>query len=127
MVEASVRQLKAQCILPIDPAAHRVSCLSIGEARSKLEECDQRDQREAPRGLGVLTASGEQRSKHLVVVDGIKGLADADRAVALRKGGLSDASGLLRDCFRVMRMERHGGPPKTATPSGVWRIQFRSA
>ena len=54
-VEAGVGQLEPERVLPVDPGAHGVGGLPVAEV---LEELEDRDQGQPPRGQGGLALAG---------------------------------------------------------------------
>ena len=64
-VEASIGQLQAEAILPIDAAAHGIGCLLVREPFHKLQD---RDQRQAPRRRGGLAADRKHGPELLIPI-----------------------------------------------------------
>ena len=57
-------RLRSHGILPIDPGAHGIGRLSVAEM---LEELEDRDQGQAPRGQGGLALAGVKRTEILIL------------------------------------------------------------
>ena len=74
-VEPGVRQLQGERVLPVDPSAHGVGGLAIGEILQELHDCDQR---QPPRGQPRLTAHGEELGKVGVLIQDSKFIPKAE-------------------------------------------------
>jgi hypothetical protein len=71
-MEPRVGQLQPECILPIDPAAHSISGLAVGQVLKKLED---RDQRQSPRRKPRLAPGGIKLLEILILIQGAERLA----------------------------------------------------
>src|SRR5712692_5429172 len=110
MVKAGIAEFQAEGVFPSQSITHGISGLAIRQAFHKL---GQRDQCQAPRGLGGLTMGGKEISKGLIGVESAKRItncirtfprgnaARATRAVSSGTGGigrdLSDMDTLLEE------------------------------
>jgi hypothetical protein len=92
-VEAGVSKRQAEQILPIDPAAHRISRLSV---RQLFCELQQGHQGQAPWRLGRLTFGWEKTGKAAVVEDRAELVAQAQQQIAVRKRQPRNMSRLVR-------------------------------
>jgi hypothetical protein len=98
--EAWVRERQGEHVLPVDPAAHGVSRLPVGQA---LGELKQGDQGQAPRRFRGLAEAWEQVGEALVLEDGAEFVTQAEKHRAMRKGRTGDAGGLVGDPGRGHR------------------------
>ena len=103
-VEAGVGQLEPERILPVDPGAHRVGRLPVAEV---LEELEDRDQGQPPRGERRLALAGIEPAEILVLVDDAELVAQPRHQGALRESGTGDPRGLGRDLADRLRMKAH--------------------
>jgi hypothetical protein len=69
MVEARIRQLERQGILPVEAAAHRLGRRAVREV---LDELEDRDQSQPPGGFGRPAPRREQVGEVLITVDGVQ-------------------------------------------------------
>jgi hypothetical protein len=118
-VEACVVQLQAQGILPVDPRAHRVGGLVVGEVLGELQE---RDQRQLRRGEGRLAEHGEERREVLVGGEPAQLVVHPQVGLALGEGGPRGPRRLLRHHVDGLRLQRHGSflpgaPPRARSRS----------
>jgi len=107
-VEAWIRQLQIQSVLPVDTAAHGVRRLPIREPFGVLHDGHQC---QSPRNFGWLPASGEQGGKGNVLIDGAEFVPHVHIEVALGECGARHASGLRGDGGKGLGMQRHNDPP----------------
>src|SRR5579871_2180010 len=119
-IEAWIVEFQGQCVLPVDMTADRIGCLLI---REPLDILHNGDQGQSPRGFGGLTATGKERRKVLIAVDGAKLVAHPHKEVPLPEGGTSDAGGVGGNGWNSLGMEAHGEAPwranKTVEPDRV--------
>ncbi len=92
MVEARIAELKAEGILPIQPAAHRIRRLPI---RQPLHELQHRDHGQAPRRLSRLSSSREEVGEVLVMVERAQRVAQLHNERAVGEAGAHDVGSLL--------------------------------
>src|SRR5215204_4223616 len=107
-VEAGVGQLQAEQIFPVDPASDGFGRPPVRQVLGKLQ---QGDQRQAPRGLGGLSAAWKQGRELSTAEHRPKRVAQAQIGIAARKGGPRDNCRGSRNLGAGSRMKRHGGPP----------------
>ena len=108
-VEAGVVGIEREQVLPVDPAARGIGRLPVAEP---LAELHQRDQRQAPRRVGRLTAPRVEGGEVGVSEHRTEPVAQDHVRVAAPERGPGDA---LRDGRQRLRAERHGRPPGGTT------------
>jgi hypothetical protein len=111
-VKAGVVQVKAQCVLPVQPCSHRVGGLPVGEALDELQHQHQRQPRRRPRRtspcreqLGELLV-GEQRAQRI---------AGAHRQASLGERRPGNPQRLVGDLCEPVGAQRHRQPPAVST------------
>jgi hypothetical protein len=109
VVEAAVGQRQRQRILPVDARPNRVGRLAVGESRGEREE---RDQRQAPGGLGGPATGRKERTELRIVEDGLQFIPHPQVGVATGKGGAGDTGGFVRNGRHGARVQRHGRTPR---------------
>lgn len=123
-VKARVGQGQRQGILPVDPAAHRLGRLTVGQALGELE---QGHQGKPPRRLCRAATGGEQTREPDIVEHRAEFIAQARVATALGKRSAGDAHGLLGDGWGDLRAKGHDAdlgqntatsPSTSASPPG---------
>jgi len=92
VVEASVIEGQRERVLPVDPGAHRVGRLAVGEVLGKLED---RHQRKAPGSLGRSPANREQVRQRTILHQGLQRIAHPQIRVPRRERSPRDARRLL--------------------------------
>ena len=105
MVEARVRQLQAECILPVDPAPNRIRRLTVGE---RFRELEHRRERQTPGRLSWLAAPRKQRRKLLIPIHAAQRIGDAKAGTPFRKRRQSHTARLVRNTEVILRFEGHG-------------------
>jgi hypothetical protein len=89
MVEAGVGQLQAEGILPVQPAAHRIRRLAVGQPFHELQH---RDQRQAPRRLSRLSVYRKEVGEVFIVIEGAQRIAQLHDQCATGEAGAHNAS-----------------------------------
>ena len=84
-VKPGVGQLQAQQLLSVNPTAHGIGRLAVGEIFGELQ---QRHHRQLPGRLGRLPALRKQVGKEGVVIQGAQGIAQLHIAIAVRESRL---------------------------------------
>ena len=107
-VEARVREIETQEILPVDTRTDRLRRLAIRQVFPKLHD---RHQRQPPRGQARLAPRGEQGSKVLVLKDSPQGIAEREIGMAFGKGCAGYTGGFFRHRRDDVRVERHDRHP----------------
>jgi hypothetical protein len=100
-VEARILKVQAEGVLQVDPAAHRLGRLPVGQV---LEELKDGDQSQPPRGYRQLAASVIQAGEHLVIVQNPDLIADPHEQVALAERCTSNPGGLFGNRLNRRRM-----------------------
>lgn len=108
MVEAGVGQVQAEGVLPVQPAAHRVRRLAVGQPFHELQH---RDQRQAPGRLSRLTVHRKEVGEVLIVIEGAQRIAQLHDQCATGEAGAHNASCLRGNRRNGKNFERHGAPP----------------
>ena len=93
-VKPGVGQLQTQQILPVNPTAHGIGRLAVGEIFGELQ---QRHHRQLPGCLGRLPAWRKQVGKEGVVLQGAQGIAQLQVAIAAWESRLRDLARLGRN------------------------------
>ena len=107
MVETGIGQRQAECILPVDPSAHRVGGLPIGQPFHVLQHGSQG---EPARCFSGLAAAREQGGELAILVDCAECVCDKQVGGAFGKRRTRDAAGFFGYCRRVLRVQRHWSP-----------------
>ena len=110
-IKARIGQLEAKQVLPIDPGAHRLGGLSIGQVFAELQ---QGDQGQPPRREPGLAALREEVGEVRVGEDGAEFIAQLEERIALAEGGSRDARGLRGHGLDRAGLKGHGRPPRQA-------------
>ena len=114
MVETRIAEGEPERVFPVNPAAHGLGRLAVGQVLGELQN---HRQREPARRLRGSPAAGEQGCELAVLVDRAERVGDAQAERAFGKGGARDAAGLLGHRGRGLRAQRHsiglrqGGAP----------------
>ena len=104
-VEARIGQVQPEGVLPVDPAAYRVSGLAIRERLGKLQDADQR---QPPRRFCGPAPSWEQVRKGPILIDRAQLIAHAHGGCAVWEGSAGHPHRLLRDRTDGLRSQGHG-------------------
>jgi hypothetical protein len=111
-VEAWIAKLQAEGVFQVDPAAHRLDRLPVGQV---LEELKDGDHGQAPRGYRQLAASVIQAGEHLVIVQSHL-ITDPHQQVALAERYTGNPGGLVGNKLNRCCMHRHRLPPPGGVP-----------
>ena len=103
-VEARVGQFEPEGVLPVDPTAHRVGGLAVGEA---LFELHHGDESEPPGALGGSALRREERSEARILVEWAEDVSDLQVEVALQEGGFGHPDRLLGNLPNRLGTKRH--------------------
>ena len=106
-VKARILKLQAQGVLQVDPTAHRLGRLPVGQV---LEELKHGDQSQAPGCYRQLTARIIQAGEHLIVVQNPDFIADPHQQVAFAECRPSNPGSFLGNRLNRRRTHRHWLP-----------------
>ena len=104
-VEARVRQLEPERVLPVDPSPNRLRRFSVAQV---LEVLQHRHEREAPRREARLAAPRVEGGEVLVAIEISELVPQSRRHRSPRKGQGRDAGRLDRHLADPLRLEAHG-------------------
>lgn len=107
-VEAGIRKIESEQVLPVNPASHRVGGAPVAQPFPELHQCDEC---EAPGRVGWLTQLRVEVGEIGIGEQGAEPVAQEHVGGAAPESGLRDPSGVLRDRRQWLRTERHGRPP----------------
>ena len=108
VIEARIGQLQAEQVFPVDPAAHRVGGLPVGQPFHELHE---RRQRQARRRCRRLAARGEERGEIPIGEEAPEHIVQAQIAIAARERRPGHLRRVVRHELGHLLLERHGKPP----------------
>ena len=110
-VEARVRQLETQEILPVDTGSDRLGSLAIGQVLAKLHE---RHEGQPPRGQPRVAPCRKQRGKVLALENGAELITQRQIGMAFGKGGMGHQSGVLGNRANGLKAQGHHGGPSVS-------------
>ena len=122
VIKADVGELQAEHVLPVDPGAHRVGGLPVGQPFHELQE---RYQGEADRRLGRLPAGRKEIGEVVILDEHVQDVEQAHDEIARREDRPRDLRGLVRHHVRALRIERHHRPPASSPPATPPRCGVR--
>jgi hypothetical protein len=120
VIKTGVGQVEGEQIFPVDPTADRLGRLTVAQP---LAELHQRDQREAPWGVGRLTKGGVEVGEVHIVEHGAEPVTQEHIRVAASERGPGDACGVVGHGWeRLLRTERHGNGLRRGTLSNALTV-----